>query len=60
MATIVSQVATSGLTVITQGFIRHIGDLELAAFSLVVGLIVGFNSGILVSMVIISFFNFNF
>lgn len=49
-AAIVSRVATSGLTVITQAFVGHIGDLELAAFSLVVGLIIGFDSGILIGM----------
>eukprot|EP00253_Pinus_taeda_P011116 PITA_11116 len=49
-AAMVSRVATSGLTVITQAFVGHIGDLELAAFSLVVGLIIGFDSGILIGM----------
>lgn len=49
-AAIVSRIATSGLTVITQAFVGHIGDLELAAFSLVVGLLVGFDSGILIGM----------
>eukprot|EP00253_Pinus_taeda_P025060 PITA_25060 len=49
-AAIVSRVANSGLTVITQAFVGHIGDLELAAFSLVVGLIIGFDSGILIGM----------
>ena len=47
---IVSRIAPSGLNVITQAFVGHIGDLELAVFSLVVGLIVGFNSGILIGM----------
>lgn len=50
VAAIVSRVATSGLTVITQAFVGHIGDLELAAFSLVMGLIVGFDSGIMLGM----------
>jgi len=47
---IISRIATSGLTVITQAFVGHLSDLELAPFSLVISLIVGFDSGILVSM----------
>eukprot|EP01018_Ginkgo_biloba_P000328 Gb_04739 [translate_table: standard] len=47
---ILNRIATVGLNVISQAFVGHIGDLELAAFSIVISVIVGFNSGLLVGM----------
>ncbi|GLJ07616.1 hypothetical protein SUGI_0070940 [Cryptomeria japonica] len=49
-AAIFSRLATFGLNVITQAFIGHVGDLELAAFSMVISVIVGFTSGIIIGM----------
>ncbi|KAH9312405.1 hypothetical protein KI387_027440, partial [Taxus chinensis] len=49
-AAIFSRLATFGLNVITQAFVGHIGNLELAAFSIVISVIVGFTSGIVIGM----------
>lgn len=49
-AAIFSRLAIYALNVITQAFIGHVGDLELAAFSMVIGVIVGFTSAIIVSI----------
>ncbi|GLJ07624.1 hypothetical protein SUGI_0071160 [Cryptomeria japonica] len=46
---ICSRLANFGLSVITQAFVGHIGEFELAAFSMVITVVVGFTSGILVS-----------
>ncbi|KAH9312435.1 hypothetical protein KI387_027470 [Taxus chinensis] len=47
---IFSSIATNGLNIITQAFVGHIGSLELAAFSMVINVIVGFTSGLLIGM----------
>jgi MATE family multidrug resistance protein len=47
---IINGLATSSLTMITQEFVGHIDDLELAMFSLVVGLILRFDYGILMGI----------
>ncbi|GLJ07621.1 hypothetical protein SUGI_0071090 [Cryptomeria japonica] len=49
-AGICSRLATLGFPVITQAFVGHIGDFELAAFSIVITVVVGFTSGLLIGM----------
>ncbi|KAM0830886.1 hypothetical protein ACQ4PT_065921 [Festuca glaucescens] len=46
---IFQRVALYGINVIAQAFIGHIGDLELAAFSIASTVVAGFNFGFLVS-----------
>ena len=46
---ILARVTSFGLIVVTQSFIGHISELELAAYALVQTLIVRFVNGILVS-----------
>lgn len=45
---IFSRLTTYSMLVITQAFAGHLGDLELAAISIVNNVIVGFNFGLLV------------
>eukprot|EP01018_Ginkgo_biloba_P020287 Gb_31018 [translate_table: standard] len=47
---ILSQISMFGVNIITQAFVGHIGDLELAAFSMVITVIWGFNYGIFLGM----------
>ncbi|KAH9312392.1 hypothetical protein KI387_027427, partial [Taxus chinensis] len=49
-AAIFARFATFGLNVITQAFVGHLGNLELAAFSMVTGVILGFTSGLIKGM----------
>ncbi|KAH9312406.1 hypothetical protein KI387_027441, partial [Taxus chinensis] len=49
-AAIFARLATIGLNVITQAFVGHIGNLELAAFSVVTGVTLGFTSGLIKGM----------
>uniref|UniRef100_M8BG34 Protein TRANSPARENT TESTA 12 n=1 Tax=Aegilops tauschii TaxID=37682 RepID=M8BG34_AEGTA len=44
---IFQRVALYGINVVSQAFIGHIGDLELAAFSIASTVIAGFNFGFL-------------
>ena len=45
---IFSRVSTYSILVITQAFAGHLGELELAAISIVNNVIIGFNLGLLV------------
>ncbi|KAI4325976.1 hypothetical protein MLD38_031335 [Melastoma candidum] len=45
---IISRLASYSMFVITQAFAGHLGDLELAAISISVNVIVGFDFGLLV------------
>jgi MATE family multidrug resistance protein len=45
---IFQRVALYGINVVAQAFIGHIGDLELAAFSIASTVVAGFNFGFLV------------
>lgn len=47
---IFQRVALYGINVVSQAFIGHIGDLELAAFSIASTVIAGFNFGFLVTI----------
>ncbi|KAI4964337.1 hypothetical protein ZWY2020_006659 [Hordeum vulgare] len=47
---LVPRVALYGINVVSQAFIGHIGDLELAAFSIASTVIAGFNFGFLLGM----------
>ncbi|XP_010444534.1 PREDICTED: protein DETOXIFICATION 27-like [Camelina sativa] len=47
---IFSRITTYSMLVITQAFAGHLGDLELAAISIVNNVIVGFNFGLLLGM----------
>lgn len=51
---ILSRVASFGSIVVTQSFIGHIGELDLAAYALVQTLTVRFVNGILVSLLLLS------
>ena len=44
-----SRLTSYSMLVITQAFAGHLGDLELAAISIVNNVIIGFNLGLLVS-----------
>ena len=45
---IFTRITTYSMLVITQAFAGHLGDLELAAISIVNNVVVGFNFGLLV------------
>jgi MATE family multidrug resistance protein len=45
---IFQRIALYGINVVSQAFIGHLGDLELAAFSIAATVIAGFNFGFLV------------
>ena len=45
---IFQRIALYGINVVTQAFIGHLGDLELAAFSIAATVVAGFNFGFLV------------
>jgi hypothetical protein len=45
---IFQRIALYGVNVVTQAFIGHLGDLELAAFSIAATVVAGFNFGFLV------------
>eukprot|EP01018_Ginkgo_biloba_P000339 Gb_27609 [translate_table: standard] len=47
---ILNRIASLGLSVISQAFVGHLGDLELAAFSVVISVNVGLSSGLLAGM----------
>nr|XP_015890678.1 protein DETOXIFICATION 27-like isoform X1 [Ziziphus jujuba var. spinosa] len=47
---IFSRVSTYSMFVISQAFAGHLGDLELAAFSISANVIIGFNFGLLLGM----------
>ncbi|CAH8374969.1 unnamed protein product [Eruca vesicaria subsp. sativa] len=47
---IFSRLTTNSMLVITQAFAGHLGDLELAAVSIVINVILGFNFGLLLGM----------
>ncbi|GLJ07619.1 hypothetical protein SUGI_0071030 [Cryptomeria japonica] len=49
-AAIFSRLAIYAYNVITQAFVGHVGDLELAALSMVISVVVGFTSAIIVSI----------
>ncbi|CAN6480098.1 unnamed protein product [Victoria cruziana] len=46
----ITRISMYGMTVITQAFVGHLGDLELAAVSIATTVIVGFNFGFLLGM----------
>lgn len=46
---IFQRIALYGINVVTQAFIGHLGDLELAAFSIASTVVAGFNFGFLLS-----------
>lgn len=46
---IITRFSTFGITVVSQSFIGHIGSTELAAYALVMTLLVRFANGVLVS-----------
>jgi hypothetical protein len=46
---IFQRIALYGVNVVSQAFIGHLGDLELAAFSIAATVVAGFNFGFLVS-----------
>lgn len=52
---VLSRVASFGSIVVTQSFIGHISELDLAAYALVQTLTVRFVNGILVSLLLLSF-----
>ena len=45
---IFQRIALYGINVVSQAFIGHLGDLELAAFSIAATVVAGFNFGFLV------------
>jgi hypothetical protein len=45
---ILQRIALYGINVVTQAFIGHLGDLDLAAFSIAATVVAGFNFGFLV------------
>ncbi|XP_031493381.1 protein DETOXIFICATION 27-like isoform X1 [Nymphaea colorata] len=47
---IFTRLATYGMNVVTQAFVGHLGDLDLAAVSIASTVIVGFNFGLLLGM----------
>jgi multidrug resistance protein, MATE family len=47
---ILQRIALYGINVVSQAFIGHIGDLELAAFSIAAIVVSGFNFGFLVRL----------
>ncbi|CAD6245539.1 unnamed protein product [Miscanthus lutarioriparius] len=47
---IFQRIALYGINVVTQAFIGHLGDLELAAFSIAATVVAGFNFGFLLGM----------
>ncbi|GJN15927.1 hypothetical protein PR202_gb02874 [Eleusine coracana subsp. coracana] len=47
---ILQRIALYGINVVSQAFIGHIGDLELAAFSIAATVVAGFNFGFLLGM----------
>ncbi|KAF3511354.1 hypothetical protein F2Q69_00004703 [Brassica cretica] len=47
---IFSRLTTNSILVITQAFAGHLGDVELAAISIVINVILGFNFGLLLGM----------
>ncbi|CAD6265145.1 unnamed protein product [Miscanthus lutarioriparius] len=47
---ILQRIALYGVNVVTQAFIGHLGDLELAAFSIAATVVAGFNFGFLLGM----------
>ena len=49
---IFSRVVSYAILVITQAFAGHLGDLELAAISIVINVIIGFDIGLLVCLYI--------
>jgi MATE family multidrug resistance protein len=46
---ILARVASFGMIVVTQSFVGHVSELDLAAYALVQSLILRFSNGILVS-----------
>jgi multidrug resistance protein, MATE family len=48
---IFTRVVTFSMDIITQSFAGHLGDLELAAISIAVTVVIGFNFGLLVRLV---------
>jgi multidrug resistance protein, MATE family len=47
---ILQRIALYGINVVSQAFVGHIGDLELAAFSIAAIVVAGFNFGFLVRL----------
>ncbi|KAL6858838.1 hypothetical protein ACP4OV_017840 [Aristida adscensionis] len=47
---ILQRIALFGINVVSQAFIGHLGDLELAAFSIAATVVAGFNFGFLLGM----------
>jgi multidrug resistance protein, MATE family len=47
---IFTRIVTFSMNIITQAFAGHLGDLELAAFSIANTVVVGFNFGLLVRL----------
>jgi multidrug resistance protein, MATE family len=47
---IFQRIALYGINVVSQAFIGHLGDLELAAFSIAATVVAGFNFGFLVRL----------
>jgi multidrug resistance protein, MATE family len=52
---IFQRIALYGVNVVTQSFIGHLGDLELAAFSIAATVVGGFNFGFLVILPLLPF-----
>ncbi|XP_047342532.1 protein DETOXIFICATION 27-like [Impatiens glandulifera] len=47
---IFSRIATYSMNIVTQSFVGHIGDLELASFAIANNVFIGFNFGLLLGM----------
>ncbi|KAF3786483.1 DETOXIFICATION 27 protein [Nymphaea thermarum] len=45
-----TRLALNGMNVITQAFVGHLGDLELASVAIAINVIVGFNFGLMLGM----------
>lgn len=57
--TIFSRLAIFSMNLITQAYVGHLGDLELASFTIANNIIVGFNFGFLVYIQYCPLFQFN-
>jgi hypothetical protein len=55
---ILARVTSFGMIVVTQSFIGHVGELQLASYALVQSLILRFSNGILVSHYYMFYFLF--
>ena len=53
-----ARVTSFGALVVTQSFLGHVSELDLAAFALIQSVLIRFINGVLVSLLFFSFFSF--